>query len=330
MKSFFTVLLIASLVDHINAFEKPRAHLHVGTGKSHKYKLSSQIALQISFSDHVTRIQSQVDSKKYVAMIQAAAYGSGSTITSTDKMQILSEIAVRRIELDDTSLAECLLLISKLNFNSNDPAISKAIEDIMDSFGSRTSKKSATQSTASDTIGILRTFVRSGGRWSDFPITARDLLLARIECTIFNDADSDRYLPDAVWSLGKLRAEYRTLGNGFRNALMVAVSNMGGTNIKNVEQREMCDVAKLLYGLSQIKVRWTDDMSDSAKATAVLLLSYRSSKMNENEIVNSIYSLGKMQCRWSSLPGKTQRNLFTDAMRVSGDMSASAVSNTLW
>ena len=287
--------------------------------------------MQLSFSDHVTGIQSPVDSKKYVAMIKTAAYSSSVTITSADKMQILAEISVRQSELDDSSLAVCLLLISKLNFDLSDPAVSTIVEDIMESLGSRSFKNSVFEMTASNTIGILNTLIRSGGKWSDLPILARDLLLAKIELTVLLDAASDRYLPDVVWSFGKLRAEFRTLGHGFRNSLMTAVSNMGsGTNIKNVEHREMCDVAKLLYGLSQMKVRWTDDMSDSAKATAILLLSHRSSKMNENEIVNSIYSLGKMECRWSSLPGKTQRNLFVDAQRVSGDMSASAVSNTLW
>ena len=333
MRSFFTLLLTALLVDSAKAFTRPNVRLHFGSGcqKRPKCILPSKIAMQTSFSDQLTGIQSQADSKKYVAMIRTAAYSSSITITSTDKMQILAEIGVRRSELDDSSLAVCLLLISKLNFNLSDPAVSTIIEVIMDSFGNRTSKNSAAQITASNTIGILSTLIRSGGRWSDFPISARDLLLARIESTIFSEPASDRYLPDIVWSLGKLRAEFRTLGPGFRTSLMAAVSNMGGgTNIKCVEQREMCDVAKLLYGLSQMKVRWTDDMSDTAKATAILLLSYRSSKMNENEIVNSIYSLGKMECRWSSLPGKTQRNLFIDAQRVSSDMSESAVSNTLW
>ena len=333
MRLFSTLLLTALLVDSVKALAKPGVRLHFGSAcqKRPKCTLPSKIAMQISFSDQLTGIQSQADSKKYIAMIRTAAYDSSSAITSTEKMQILAEIGVRRSELDDSSLAVCLLLISKLNFNLSDPAVSTIIEDIMDSFGNRPTKKSATEITASNTIGILNTLIRSSGRWSDFPVSARDLLLARIESTIFLDPASDRYLPDVVWSLGKLRAEFRTLGHGFRNSLMAAVSNMGGgTNIKGVEQREMCDVAKLLYGLSQMRVRWTDDMSETAKATAIMLLTYRSSKMNENEIVNSIYSLGKMECRWSSLPGKTQRNVFLEAQRVSSDMSALAVSNTLW
>jgi hypothetical protein len=281
-------------------------------------------------------MKKQRDSKKFVSLLKTAAHARDSILTAEDRSLLLAEIEIRYSQFDFSSLAECLWLISKMNFNCSDPAVSSMIVDIIDSLAAASPRQingssSINGVSAKSMARLLNGLVRTSGKWSDLPLAARELLLSRIATSIFVEPSSYPYIADAVWSLGKLNAEFRSLDSTFRVALMVAISNVGVESlIDGVQSSLTIDVAKLLYGLSQMKLRWSSDMTESAKLTVTSLLSSRTHSMNENEIVNSVYSLGKMECRWTTLTDKTQKNLLADIQRVSCMMAAPAVANTLW
>lgn len=288
------------------------------------------------FAEMFDGMKKQSDSKKFVSLLKTAAHARDSILTAEDRSLLLAEIDIRYSQFDFSSLAECLWLISKMNFNCSDPAVSSMIVDIIDSLAAASPRQINGSScingvSAKSMARLLNGLVRTGGKWGDLPLAARELLLSRIATSMFIEPLSYPYIADAVWSLGKLNAEFRSLDSSFRVALMAAISNIGDESlIDGVQSSSTIDVAKLLYGLSQMKLRWSNDMTDSAKVAVTSLLSIRSHSMNENEMVNSVYSLGKMECRWTSLPTKTQKNILTDIQRVSCMMAAPAVANTLW
>jgi hypothetical protein len=289
-----------------------------------------------TFAEMFDGMKKQRDSKKFVSLLKTAAHARDSILTAEDRSLLLAEIEIRYSQFDFSSLAECLWLISKMNFNCSDPAVSSMIVDIIDSLAAASPRQingssSINGVSAKSMARLLNGLVRTSGKWSDLPLAARELLLSRIATSIFIEPSSYPYIADAVWSLGKLNAEFRSLDNTFRVALMVAISNVGVESlIDGVQSSLTIDVAKLLYGLSQMKLRWSSDMTESAKLSVTSLLSSRTYGMNENEIVNSVYSLGKMECRWTTLTDKTQKNLLADIQRVSCMMAAPAVANTLW
>ena len=289
-----------------------------------------------SFAEMFDGMKKQKDSKKFVSLLKTAAHARDSILTAEDRSLLLGEIEIRYSQFDFSSLAECLWLISKMNFNCSDPAVSSMIVDIIDSLAAASPRQingssSINGVSAKSMARLLNGLVRTSGKWSDLPLAARELLLSRIVTSMFIEPSSYPYIADAVWSLGKLNAEFRSLDNAFRVALMVAISKMGEESLYDgVQSSPTIDIAKLLYGLSQMKLRWSSDMSESAKLTVTSLLSSRSHSMNENEIVNSVYSLGKMECRWTALTSGTQKNLLVDIQRVSCMMATPAVANTLW
>ena len=263
-------------------------------------------------------------------------------LTKEGKRNLLEEIVLQYRHLDSSSMAKCLWLIGKMNFNHDDARVSVIIEDIINFLAQKTSSLTNEKSgsvdlvSAEGTAKLLICLARTGGRWNDLPLLARELLQSRIMSSVFPASTEIKlrsatlldlklvHLPDIVCSLGKLSAEYRHFNPTFRSALLTAI-----THTQDATQ-ESYSVSKLLYGLTLMKVSWINDLSQPAKATLVSLLTHHSCKMSDSEIVNSIYSLGKMGCNWPSLGGKCQKNVLVNVQRVAGAMAAPALSNTFW
>jgi hypothetical protein len=284
-----------------------------------------------TFEKFFKGMQNQRDGKIFVEMLKKVAHSRDMVLTSDEKASLLSEIDFRHNQLNFASLSECLWLIGKMNFKRNDPAVSQLIVDIINSLSVISSRQLNDPNSGINGVSakamasLLNGLVHTGERWSDLPSAARELLLSRIALTVFLDSSSYGYLPEVVCSLGKLSAEFRFLDPAFKNAMMDAISA--------ADDNKDCysiEISKVLYGLAQMRVHWSSDVSESAKVTITNLLSYQCREMREIQIVNSIYSLGKMECRWSSLGGKCQKNLLQDVQRVSNAMAAPAVANTLW
>lgn len=281
-------------------------------------------------------MRAQSDSKKFVAMFKSAVQRREFSLSASDKMLLIAEVDLRLGQLDFSSATECLSLLGKMDFKSDDKALSRLIADIIDNLASisplhsnSSGSRVMVHGVTGDSMGrLLKALVRNGWTWGDLPLSARELILSRIRTSIFNDPASLALLPDITWSLGKLRAELKSLDPAFRFELMTAISGIGVG--ERERQRQTIDIAKLLYGLSQMKARWTSDVSDSAKTILIDLLTQHSDRMNENGIVNSVYSLGKMECPWISLHEKAQRAMLHNVERVSIVMGAPALANTLW
>ena len=281
-------------------------------------------------------MRAERDSKKFVAMFKSAVQRRELSLSASDKMLLIAEVDLRLGQLDFSSATECLSLLGKMDFKSDDKALSRLIADIIDNLASisplhsnSSGSRVMVHGVTGDSMGrLLKALVRNGWTWGDLPLSARELILSRIRTSVFNDPAFITLLPDITWSLGKLRAELKSLDPAFQFELMTAISGIGIG--ERERQRQAVDIAKLLYGLSQMKARWTSDVSDSAKTVLIDLLTQHSDRMNENGIVNSVYSLGKMECTWIFLHEKVQRAILHNVERVSGVMGAPALANTLW
>lgn len=281
-------------------------------------------------------MRAQSDSKKFVAMLKSAVHRRDFVLSASDKTLLIAEINFRHSQLDFSSLTECLSLLGKMGIRSDDKALSSLITDIMDTLASISPLQSSSSESRVMVNGVtgismtrlLNALVRNGGSWGDLPVSARELLLSRIRTSVFNDPASIALLPDIAWNLGKLRSELRSLDPAFLSDLMTAISGIGERAAQSSKQS--FDIAKLLYGLSQMKTRWVSDVSDPAKSAMIALLGHQSDRMNENGIVNSVYSLGKMKCPWMSLSEDTQKSILLNVERVSSAMGAPALANTLW
>ena len=320
------------------AYLQSQKHPFVVSTKS-RQRSSSLIrtsAVNTASEELFNGMRAQSDSKKFVAMLKSAVHRRDFILSASDKTLLIAEINFRHSQLDFSSLTECLSLLGKIGIRSDDKALSSLITDIMDTLASISPLQSSSSESRVMVNGVtgismtrlLNALVRNGGSWGDLPLSARELLLSRIRTSVFNDPASTALLPDVAWNLGKLRAELRSLDPAFLSDLMTAISGIGER--PGQSSKQSFDVAKLLYGLSQMKTRWVSDVSDPAKSAMIALLCHQSDRMNENGIVNSVYSLGKMECPWMSLTENTQRSILLNVERVSSVMGAPALANTLW
>lgn len=174
---------------------------------------------------------------------------------------------------------------------------------------------------------------------------------------------------DAIWCLGKVGLEYKSTRQFFKLAVIAFLegptskpavtqdSNSyprgreGGNRMRSgkdfassgdrivdlqLDSDQFRDLgsrsSKLIYGLSQLGVNWqSNDLSTKAQLNLVASLAHYLPRMNELEVVNVIYSLGKMNVMWSkSLPTSFKNVLLKELERVTPEMSPTAISNTLW
>lgn len=337
------LLLLLLLLANGSAYTylQSRKHPFVVSTKSRQggSSLIRTSAVNTASEELFNGMRAQSDSKKFVAMLKSAVRRRDFVLSASDKTLLIAEINFRHNQLDFSSLTECLSLLGKMGIRNDDKALPSLITDVMDTLASISplqSTSSGSRETVNGVTGIsmtrlLNALVRNGGSWGDLPLSARELLLSRIRTSVFNDPASTALLPDVAWSLGKLRAELRSLDPAFLSDLMTAISGIGERPAQSSKQSSQSfDVAKLLYGLSQMKTRWVSDVSDPAKSAMIALLGQQSDCMNENGIVNSVYSLGKMECPWMSLSENTQRSILLNVERVSSVMGAPALANTLW
>jgi hypothetical protein len=112
-----------------------------------------------------------------------------------------------------------------------------------------------------------------------------------------NSSPSPNALVDVVWSLGKLGADWAYLRPPYRQQIMQAIASFDPTASRGAKASATAggmgvlgmgrDVAKLVYGLSQMRARWSEDVSDAAKACIVSAFMRDCEAMNEMEVRNS-------------------------------------------
>lgn len=288
-------------------------------------------------SSQLLEIQSDPNPNNFMKKLNVIADFERNGIKVQQKYALLAEIKTRYSQLDFAASVECLCLILKMNFSHDDASVCGLIEDIINFLAAESpaqldNAKSEIHRTSSHSISaLLIGLVGTQRRWKDLPTGARDLLQHRIQATVFHDPMSISLLPEVIFSLGKLSADFQVLSPSFKSALMDAINHIDDRAwLGNVESLRRPDIPKLLSGLSQMKPYYFRDISDSAKVSLNELLYHYGSNMTEFDIANSIHALGKMECPWPSLSGKHQKKLLLNVRRVAPMMTAPALSNTIW
>jgi hypothetical protein len=152
---------------------------------------------------------------------------------------------------------------------------------------------------------ILNGLVHTGAKWSSLPPASRELLLSRVVGSVFMPAIERKqygYLPDVVWSLGKLSVELRLLKGEFRKVLMQAIvavttespyysagddggsssdssssnnnssqssSSSNGVNDSSSRSHSV-SASRLVYGLSLMGAKWHGSATSTIASTSAL------------------------------------------------------------
>ena len=302
-----------------------------------RLKKNARLCSSSSIDVFLRDVKGDTDLGNFMKMFNTIAESERNQLSEQQKKALVAEIDMRYSQLDFPSLIECLHLIGTLNLSHDDAGVSELIEDVINSLASESSPQSDSSKTkiigiSSKSIsGLLHGLVRTKLRWKDLSSGARNMLQRQIQATVFLDPSLNKFLPDIIFNLGKLQADFRVLDPSFKSSLMDAINNVDSkSGSGNFQSSHPLNIAKLLGGLSQLKPCYASDISDLTKVTLNSLLCHYGSSMTEIEIANSIHALGKMECPWSSLGRKNQKMLLQNVRRVTPMMAAPALSNMIW
>ncbi len=157
--------------------------------------------------------------------------------------------------------------------------------------------------------------------WKSIPLELRDFLTnciiddARQNCDI-------RLLIDTLWCLAKVKFDYKHTSITFKQTIEYILLN----KISSIKT----DISRLLYSLAQINMNWNDDLKFDVRVTILKLLVDNIDDMSESEVVNCIYSLGKMDVSWKSIPLELKTSLLNNIERVLPEMKGPGLANTVW
>ena len=353
-----------------------------------------QCSTQDSGGDIVGRIKAAPTSKQFVSLLKRAARSHSQAhvkLTNPEKQVLLSEIDLRFSQMSLEQLSDCLWSVGLMKLPRGDPAVAQLTADIFTTLGHIQTRQSSSSVIPTDTAtngmpvpptpvfgvtdkalaSILNGLVNTGVKWVSLPADRRELLLSRVVESVFVPAIQQRqygYLPDVVWSLGKLSVELRMLRGDVKKVLMQAIvaaaaeplrsndydgrsSNAASdvatstgpkgrngsiSNIPGSSGSSSVSTGRLVYGLSLMGARWhapsTGALTEPAQHSllAALARHWERQEMNEMTLVNTVYALGKMECPYGALPPTARHHLGCELIRLGEVMGPAAVGNVVW
>lgn len=175
----------------------------------------------------------------------------------------------------------------------------------------------------------LRSLARSsGGSWQQLPKAQRIELLVHLGSFLQSHAEVRlQTVSEVVWCLGKLRTDAHYLSPALSTQQLWEV--IGQAAAAPFPKRE---ASKLLHGLAGMLFQWSDTPAPVASAILTLLSdSQQLPVMNELEVCNVVYALGKLGVRWENDLNETLRDqIVEDLLRVMPFMGHIGLSNVLW
>lgn len=174
---------------------------------------------------------------------------------------------------------------------------------------------------ASGIVNILTDYAHKKQLWFTLPAMERQYLMNHMEDQIFKNGDKFA-VTKTIWCMGKMSVGYSYLPVQLRNAItkrLETSSNSFGTAVSIV-----------LYGFSQMRCDWSNDISPLSRKVLLSTLSQSCRHMNEMNTINSIYALGRMQCNWNTVPVDTQAALMERTLEVVEFMGQISCANFLW
>jgi hypothetical protein len=158
--------------------------------------------------------------------------------------------------------------------------------------------------------------------WSNIPERIREIVSICLSIDIQKTDDIIRFI-DTLWSMGKLRCHYQSLSPHLKSAIINKVT-------ETIKKDVGPEVSRLLYSLSAINIRWSDIAHSCGSSIDRCLFIYLKF-MNDVEVVNTVYALGKMKCIWiRDISSGLRKELVSQiiiALETSGQLS---LSNTIW
>lgn len=157
--------------------------------------------------------------------------------------------------------------------------------------------------------------------WKSMPLELREFLT---NCIIDDARQSNdtRLLIDTLWCLAKVKFDYKHTSITFKQTIEYILLN----KISSVKT----EISKLLYSLAQINVNWNDDLKFDVRIKILKFLVDNIDDMSESEVVNCIYSLGKMDVSWKAIPSELKTSLLNNIERVLPVMKGPGLANTVW
>ena len=175
----------------------------------------------------------------------------------------------------------------------------------------------------------LRSLARSsGGSWQQLPNARRRELLDHLGLFLQSHTEVRlQTVSEVVWCLGKLRTDAHCLSPALSTQQLWEV--IGQAAAAPLPKRE---ASKLLHGLAGMLFQWSDAPAPVASAILTVLSdSQQLPVMNELEVCNVIYALGKMGVRWGNDLSETLREqIVEDLLRVIPFMGHIGLSNVIW
>ena len=157
--------------------------------------------------------------------------------------------------------------------------------------------------------------------WKSLPIELKEFITNCIIDDATQNYDIILFI-DTLWCLAKVKFDYKHTSPTFKRTIEYILSN----NISHIKT----DISKLLYSLAQINLNFNDDLKSSIRINIFKLLEENIDDMSESEVVNSIYSLGKMDISWKFIPLELKSKLLNNIERVLPVMKSPGLANTIW
>ena len=240
-----------------------------------------------------------VSNLRHLARLYSSGFGSVG-FSDEQRVSVLSEIDTRSSELESHGLTECLRCLGLLKFNTRDRAVSTLTNEILQKYHQKTLANSVTADKASNNSDLQHTTTLARAKsvssmlsglvhtgWKKLPPNNKEIIFNQIRDDVFlssiaeisnSDAicisansnatsfapspDLGKYVADVVWSLGKLKVDWRSLPESLKLAMVEAVSEVAfrmsvdSSAGSNVGVDSSVRLSRILYGLSQIGVQW--------------------------------------------------------------------------
>ena len=241
---------------------------------------------------------------------------NGATINVMEKNLITK---IPRMIMQGVSNAVYGLCLMKLDYANSNPklidAIYNAVVRIYAEPGSRNSAHSADGSSTSfpardgngqSVANIVYSFGLCNADYSNFPEIVKEAIYNGI--ILYGGELSSQEISNLIYGLGCLRANFIDLPTNVRNCLVLNYERV----CSDVNEQELCST---MNGFARMNAEW--DIIPLSLQRAFIVSISALDKINNLCLACTVYSLGLLKAKWSSLPMKLKETLVKAACSTS-------------
>ena len=222
-------------------------------------------------------------------VLRSVSRSASTKLSEKDLLIIINDIDTNLDMLDINSLSDSLLCISLISKQSSDrknkyDEISDRIMNILfKSLNSELSSSLTPESFTSFLSGLSRT---SKQKWIKLPPQVRTFIVEKLRTLILAESSqASFYLPEVMWSLGKLGVQWRLLSKDVTADIENCIE-------KTIDFR--LNISKLLYALALMGREWVG-FSVGCRQTFTHSIINHAHVMHEMGVSNILYALAKVR-----------------------------------